>query len=433
MTNLDFETCVAHCRFDSLPDGLEPKYNAYQPSQREHLISPSFLAAVYERYEVSPAVQRLIAEAICAIEQDGVLRVFTDFLIWDMCTVRERCEETFYTHLTPACLGEYADRYSFLVLLACIEPSITRLQRRGIPEAFYSEIPYQFLKPQLDKLERAQDFAVSDFPWMMNFYTCAIFLFDRFYFIPHRFEDTLTVYRSRETGRAIALRHAGERFRRDGQFDGVNGISDETGAFVSSWDEDAEQITAHRINPAGLVEAWPSTLAKREWMPALQQGDILLALHIPSGPGYTPERVKRSMTMALDFYASYYPELPVRGFWSESWLYDPRLSLILDEANSNIVQVQRQFYNYPIGAGDAMLRLEVFGDRQADAMAARPKTSLQKAAVAYMQDGGSFHTTSMFVLKEEVERIGEMPYLVPEDIAGFRAAAGIRFKEGTPG
>ncbi|WP_051108813.1 acyltransferase domain-containing protein [Paenibacillus daejeonensis] len=430
MANLSFDTCLSHCRFDALPEGLEYKYRAFLPSGQGELVPRDFLNNLYKRYAVSSHVQQLINEGLEAIEQDSVLHAFTEFLVADISTVRERCDETFYTNLSPACLGKLADRYSFLLLLACLAPSLARLQQRGIPETWYRDIPYQFLKPQLEKLEQAQDFTVSDFPWMMNFYTGSIFLFDRFYCIPHRFGDALTAYRSRESGRVIALRHGGDRFRRDGQLDGVNGIFDTVGAFDAGWEEDEVRVRAHRINPAGCVEAQPTTLDKQLWEKVLGQGDILLALHIPSGPGYTPERVKSSMTMALDFYSAYYPELSIRGFWSESWLYDPRLSLILDEATSNIVQVQRQLYNYPISAGDAMIHLEVFGDRKADPLTFEPKTSLQRAAASYMRDSGSFHTTSMFVLKEEVERIGDMPYLQAEDITRFKEVASLTFREG---
>jgi hypothetical protein len=147
----------------------------------------------------------------------------------------------------------------------------------------------------------------------------------------------------------------------------------------------------------------------------------MLALHIPSGPGYTPERIKSSMAMAIAFYERYFPELSIRGFWSESWLYDSRLSLILDPEKSNIVKVQRQFYNYPIREGDGMLRQEVFGDRNAEpSSSSRQETSLQKAVVNYMKSGARFNTMSMVVLKEEVDRIGDMPYISTSDIEKFR-------------
>lgn len=423
MKKTDFQTFLTHCDFDYLPEGMERKHEQYMPGDEAWLVPRSFLTGLYDRYRLPERTQRMLTEGIEAIESDPLLFAFTKFLVDDMCTARNRCDEAFYTNMTPGCLKPYADRYSFLLLLACVVPSMESLKRRGVPESYYSEIPHQFLKVQFEKLVRDDDFKVHDFPWVMNFYTCSIFLLDRFYFIPHRFQDELSMYRSRRSGKAIALHHAGGTFRRDGQLDGVNGVHDAEGAFVTVWKEDSDRIIASRINPMGFVEREPVSIEKAEWEAALRQGDMLLALHIPSGPGYTPGRLKTSMALAVDFYRTYYPELQVRGFWSESWLYDPRLSLILDEERSNIVSVQRQFYNYPIGAGDAMLRYEVFGDRNADPSAIALKTSLQKAAAAYMKSGGRFHTTSMVVLKEDIERIGTMTYIATEDAASFRETA----------
>lgn len=124
------------------------------------------------------------------------------------------------------------------------------------------------------------------------------------------------------------------------------------------------------------------------------------------------------MEMAIDFYQKYFPELTIKGFWSESWLYDTRLSLVLNE-NSNIVQVQRQFYNYPISEGDSMLRYELFGDWKSDPDNVPLKTSLQKAAAAYMKSGKHFNTLSMVVLKEEAKQMGSMPYITTDDIEHF--------------
>lgn len=66
------------------------------------------------------------------------------------------------------------------------------------------------------------------------------------------------------------------------------------------------------------------------------------------------------MNLALRFFFDYYPELCISGFQSDSWLFDTRLSLLLDE-NTNIVKMQRQFYNYPINKGDGMIINELFG------------------------------------------------------------------------
>ena len=67
------------------------------------------------------------------------------------------------------------------------------------------------------------------------------------------------------------------------------------------------------------------------------------------------------MAMAIEFYDRYFPEMPIRGFWSSSWLYDTRLSLVLDNEKSNIVHVQRQFYNYPTDEGTACCVMKCLG------------------------------------------------------------------------
>lgn len=169
----------------------------------------------------------------------------------------------------------------------------------------------------------------------------------------------------------------------------------------------------------GFVEKETTTINKSEWDTVLEKGDTVLAFHIPSGPGYTPDRVRNSMELAIEFYQEYFPELTIKGFWSESWLYDTRLSLILNES-SNIVQVQRQFYNYPIFEGDSMLRYETFGDWKADPDSILLKTSLQKAAAEYIKSGRRFNTLSMVVLKEDANKVGSMPYITNEDMRRFK-------------
>ena len=151
------------------------------------------------------------------------------------------------------------------------------------------------------------------------------------------------------------------------------------------------------------------TLDKKTWEKALGEGDYLLALHIPGGEGYTPEKVKESCELALAFWEKYYPEYDYKGFWSESWLYDPGLRDILGPER-NIVRVQRQFYCYPTEEGDRMIRLEVLGDENADHRKLKPRNSLERGMFETWDRGERFHTTGMFLLKEEVPKIGENPY-----------------------
>jgi hypothetical protein len=419
MSHLSFEACIKHCGFDNLPEGLESFYELYQEDGSSYLIERSFLTEIFDKFMLPKDKQELMIEAVEMIETDSILFHFSKFLVWDMCSARNRCDVDNYNNMTPVCMKQHKELYSFLLLLACVVPSQKLLKDRGVPEEHYSNMPYQRMEPQFRKLVQG-DVAVSDFPWDMNFYTCSIFLMDRFLFIPYRFGDAFTMYRNRHTNKVTALRHAGEEFRRDGQLNGINEVFDKEESFQSSWKENENEIAANPINPMGFVEKDTVVLSKKDWEVALSPGDTLLAVHVPSGPGYTPERLKNSMLLALEFYQTYFPELDIKGFWSESWLYDSRLSLILDNESSNIIRVQRQFYLYPISEGDDMLRYEAFGDRKADPEKLELKTSLQKAAAAYMKTGARFNTLSMIVLKEEAKQMGQMPYITEKDIEYFR-------------
>lgn len=231
----------------------------------------------------------------------------------------------------------------------------------------------------------------------------------RFYFIPCRY-DGPTVWRSGE--KTAVLWPAGQRVRRDGQLDGVNGMTDPDAA-ETVWLENENSVTACPVNPRGMICLTPVTLDKRAWHKALLPGDPLLALHIPGGEGYTPEAVRDSAREAFDFYARYDPELPIRGVWSESWLYDPGLEALLPP-ESRIIRVQRQFYRYPTTEGDAMARKEVFGDGAGDLVRFRPRTRLQQGMRDAMLRGVRFHTTGMVFLREDLERIGCEPYYFPD-------------------
>ena len=57
-----------------------------------------------------------------------------------------------------------------------------------------------------------------------------------------------------------------------------------------------------------------------------------------------------------------------------------------------------------------MIRLEVLGDEKADWRTMKPRNSLERGMFDTWRRGERFHTTGMFLLREEVPRIGTDPY-----------------------
>ncbi len=391
-----------------IPEGMEEQIGDLEAEEKE-LLPRDVLRNVLEENRVPPDRQQPLMEALDAANAVPELTELAHVMAADAVRGLVRCSAVEFFQPRPACLEGFArEAYAFLYTQLCVLEGRKALRARNIPERYDADIPERMTRKQLKKYVETGDISFDDYPWDMNFYCCCIFLMDRFYFIPYRWEGSPEAWRNQETGQVAALWHAGERVRRDGQPDGVNGLCDPE-AFTTVYEETETAVRGNPVAPEGKILPEPVRLEKAHWRKALQDGDYLLALHIPGGEGYTPERVRNSCEMAMAFYDRYYPEYTYRGFWSESWLYDPGLRNILSPER-NIIRVQKQFYCYPTREGDEMIRLEVLGDPKADHRKLKPRNSLERGMFAVWDRGERFHTTGMFLLREEMEKIGRDPY-----------------------
>ena len=391
-----------------IPEAME-EHVADLEAEGTELLPRETLLRVLAENRVPPEKQQPLLEALDAANAVPELVELARVMAKDAVRGLVRCHAVEFYQPRPECLTGFArEAYAFLYTQLCVLEGRKALRERGIPEEYDADIPERMTRKQLKKYVETGDISFDDYPWDMNFYCCQIFFLDRFYFIPYRWGDTPVAWRNRETGKVTALWRPGDRFRRDGQFDGVNGITDPE-AFTTVYEETEDAVRGNRVLPEGRVSPEIVTLDKKTWRRALGEDDFLLALHIPGGEGYTPERVKSSCEKALAFYDRYYPEYKYVGFWSESWLYDPGLREIV-KPDRNIVRVQKQFYCYPTEEGDRMIRLEVLGDEDADYRKLTPRNSLERGMFAVWDRGDRFHTTGMFLLREEVPQIGKNPY-----------------------
>ena len=391
-----------------IPEAMEEHIGDLESDETE-LLPRETLTDVLDANGIAGEKRQKLLDALDAANTVPELVELAHIMAQDAVRGLVRCHAVEFHQPRPDCLTGFArEAYAFLYTQLCVLEGRKALRARGVPETYDADIPERMTRKQLKKYAETGDISFDDYPWDMNFYCCQIFFLDRFYFIPYLWGDTPTAWRNRKTGEVTALWRAGDRFRRDGQLDGVNGITD-PGAFTTVFEETEDTVRGNRVLPEGRVSPETVILDQKTWRKVLDEGDYLLALHIPGGEGYTPERVKSSCEQALAFYDRYYPEYEYKGFWSESWLYDPGLREIL-QPDRNIVRVQKQFYCYPTEEGDRMIRLEVLGDENADHRKLTPRNSLERGMFRVWDRGDRFHTTGMFLLREEVSRIGEDPY-----------------------
>ena len=371
---------------DLIPEAMEEHIGDLETDAKE-LLPRETLLEVLNTNQVPEAKQQALLDALDAANAVPELVELAHIMAKDAVRGLVRCHAVEFYQPLPDCLTGFArEAYAFLYTQLCVLEGRKALRARGIPEKYDEDIPERMTRKQLKKYVETGDINFDDYPWDMNFYCCQIFFLDRFYFIPYRWGGSPEAWRNRETGEVVALWHAGVRVRRDGQIDGVNGVRDPE-AFITEFMETEDAVWGNRVLPEGRISPEIVMLDKKIWRKALGDDDFLLALHIDR----------------------YYPEYNYIGFWSESWLYDPGLREIV-KPDRNIVRVQKQFYCYPVEEGDRMIRLEVLGDEHADHRKLTPRNSLERGMFAVWDRGDRFHTTGMFLLREEVSRIGEDPY-----------------------
>jgi len=74
----------------------------------------------------------------------------------------------------------------------------------------------------------------------------------------------------------------------------------------------------------------------------IKSGDPVMEVHIPAGEKLDPAECEKSIAMAKEFFAKYYPEFKYKYFTCHSWLLDPVLGEMLPE-DSNILAFARMF------------------------------------------------------------------------------------------
>ena len=98
-----------------------------------------------------------------------------------------------------------------------------------------------------------------------------------------------------------------------------------------------QQVWVHRLTfgtfglhtQDWLTIAWSGALY---WLGRLQfnlqpeDDGWVLSTHIPRTGPLTPESVDQAFAAARDFFATYFPEYPIRAFVCSSWLLDPALT-----------------------------------------------------------------------------------------------------------
>jgi hypothetical protein len=293
-------------------------------------------------------------------------------------------------------------------LLAIAGVQIRRLRQAGIEERHIT-FNLNHLTNYINGYANAhQKLGTGNFTWCIYLASIGLIHLHTLHFMHHVMNDPLVMARHKEEGDVVMLALGGVRVRRDGQIDGVNGIHDL--AFETTFTETDATIQGHRVNPYGAITNDVVTLSKDEYDVVLRQGDPTIDFHIPTGPGYNIQDMKKSFLEAVEVFSAMNPTIDYRAFWCASWLYSPQLPLLLSKQTGHIATIYDQSYVFPATAGEGSLFEFVFHDKHAKPMDITPKTSLERDIVGFYEQGGRINAGTFLYLFADLDRFGSSPY-----------------------
>ena len=210
-------------------------------------------------------------------------------------------------------------------------------------------------------------------------------------------------FRNIKDGRLTVLAGSGMRFGSGGQFDGANGIHDPAGAWTAEFETGGGFIRGTPISPKGYALNAPIELDAGEWIEAARDGDPALAIHIDASGPMSHEACGDSIHRAMEFFPAHFPECGSRAFTCDSWLLDPQLELHLPPS-SNIVRFLREFYLLPLANASGKQTFErVFDGPVENPAGVRCTTSLQRAIIEHVQNGGHWRNGGGMLFPEDMD------------------------------
>ena len=142
-----------------------------------------------------------------------------------------------------------------------------------------------------------------------------------------------------------------------------------------------------------------------EWEPVVTPWEIVPSMHIPSGGGMTPERVKASLTEAVDFFPRYLGFAP-RMFVCHSWIFNPAWEELLPE--SNMVKFLHELYMFSErgrSPGNEGLFF-IFGRSDGDRSSYPADNSMRRAFHELFRSNRPARGGAAFILTSDIEHFG---------------------------
>ena len=389
---------------------------------------PEFLfeQSIFENAEYA-ALERTKAEVLAALAQricqnDGLRQV------------AERLHEETYSNsplwgqtFVAEAFGEEVNALYLLLALDAVRQLRAIHSRRGIPE----EVTRMTATALANAARRYSEWnggKVGLEDWVLRYWFNVVgsgdlYRLGRMEFIWQPFEGHVRVYRHRQTGEVRVLAEDGVNFTSEGfqpfaireeEIVHYGWTLDDREVWTANireteTKETGTTVSGSPISPLGYAVREEITLPLADWELLFRHGDPVLEMHIPNFAPLSLELLKDSFEQALAFFPRYHPERPFAAFSCNSWLFNTQWVEMLPPT-SNVLAFQRQGYLFPIASDGLEGTYFLFGTWLIDLDRAPQDTTLRRAVVNHLKNGGKLRTGGFFLLPSDVEKFGNEPY-----------------------
>jgi len=301
----------------------------------------------------------------------------------------------------PDTLGFAGRMFQTAVILSGIPRYRREQNQRGIPSPTSRENLASLELWMRDYHRRLGQWGFDHGSWLMHHLCGRLMRLGRLEFGISDFVFGFTLLRQRTGERTVlALADSGLRLRQDGRFHSAQGTSPTDPGWGTHLLCTEQVIAGYPVVDPNVVSPQPVSLDPSAWEVVLKAGEPVLDIHIPARSRLDPAACDDSFAEALEFFPRYFPEHNFKAFTCGSWLVDPQMMQKLP--GSNMAAFAQRFHHMPhVHADDNQAySLGLGGRRPLDQL---PRdTSLRRALVAHMENGGQWWYTNGVVLREEV-------------------------------
>ena len=182
------------------------------------------------------------------------------------------------------------------------------------------------------------------------------------------------------------------------------------GGFTTTLEITEKGWTGHPVDPRGFILPQKQFFPAEEWDVILQDGDVMIDMHIPTGGGMTPELCRESFRQAKEYFSKRYPGKFKEVIICHSWIFNTQFEEKMPDGN--LGKQMKECYLFPHDSNGQDGAFFIFGKylKEEDFATVPRDTRLRCAMLDLMQTPEQLRCGGMIYFLEDLDHYGESVY-----------------------